>query len=369
MATKICFVGLDNYPILNSEYAKERFGGESVQQVLIAKALVDLGYEISTVVHNYGQKDGEVIDKIKVWTSYQPSGGIPIFRFIHPRITSVWKALKRANADVYYQSCATVLTGIVSAYCQLHHKKFIFRTAHDADCIPGKQLIKFVRDRKIYEYGLKRADIIAVQSEKQKQSLKKNYQLNSVLINMAVELPKQENYTEKDIDILWVNNMRPFKRPELALKIAEMLPHRSLTMIGGLSHGFDAFYRRMEENSRKAHNLDFMGQVPYQNINQYFARSKLFLNTSEWEGFPNSFLQAWIRGLPVVSFFDPDNIIDNLKLGSVPSDLENMAECIENLLNEKLERNPIMDRAKTFAQKNYSPKVIAKQYAELLNDT
>ena len=104
MAKKICFVGLDNYPILNSKYANQRFGGESVQQVLIAKAFADLGYEVSSIVLDYGQKNGTLIGKIKVWKSYNLYKGIPIFRFIHPRITSLWKALKKANDDVYYQS-------------------------------------------------------------------------------------------------------------------------------------------------------------------------------------------------------------------------------------------------------------------------
>ena len=186
---------------------------------------------------------------------------------------------------------------------------------------------------------------------------------------MAVEIPKDETYSVKDIDMLWINNIRPFKRPELVLKIAAMLPHRSITMIGGSSYGYEEIYKRIEKNAAKINNLNFMGQIPYQQINTYFARSKLFFNTSEWEGFPNSFLQSWIRGLPVVSFFDPDNIIDKIKLGFVASDLENMAECIELLLNDNRKRNVFFNRARSYARSNYSPDVIAKQYVELLNST
>jgi hypothetical protein len=36
---RICFVGLDNLPVLAPEYRSELIGGESVQQTLLARAL------------------------------------------------------------------------------------------------------------------------------------------------------------------------------------------------------------------------------------------------------------------------------------------------------------------------------------------
>src|SRR5262245_32564899 len=37
-AMKICFVGIDNLPLLAPEYRGQRIGGESVQQTLLARA-------------------------------------------------------------------------------------------------------------------------------------------------------------------------------------------------------------------------------------------------------------------------------------------------------------------------------------------
>jgi hypothetical protein len=55
----ICFVGLENLPVLAREYGRFRIGGAQVQQTLLAKALVERGFRVSMVVGDYGQRDGE----------------------------------------------------------------------------------------------------------------------------------------------------------------------------------------------------------------------------------------------------------------------------------------------------------------------
>jgi len=365
-AKKICFVGLDNYPVLNPEKGAEYFGGESVQQTLLAKAFRDFGYEVSMVVKDYGQAQGEVIDGIRVWKTFDERVGIPVLRFVYPRITSIISALKSANADIYYQSCAGILTGMVGWFCRQYGRKFVFRLAHDSDCIPGKQIIRLWRDRKIYEYGLRRADLIAAQGVKQVVLLKKNYQLGSVPVNMAVEAPSSTIGADRDIDVLWVNNLRDFKRPEIAVKLAEQLPEYKVAMIGGAVPGCERLYKDIEAAASELNNLEFLGPVSYQKVNDYFSRSRLFVNTSDWEGFPNSFLQAWIRGVPVVSFFDPDGLIASKGLGAVPQDLPAMVSVIDDMLRDEEYCNAVAQRSEKFALDNYAPNAVAGIYEQLL---
>jgi len=227
-------------------------------------------------------------------------------------------------------------------------------------------LINLWRDRKLYEYGLRRADIIAAQSDYQKGLLKNHYGLQSVFINMAVELPEVENTCERDIDILWVNNIRDCKRPFMALQLAEMLPNHRLVMIGGAARGFETLFKKIEEYAKRLSNIEFMGAIPYHNVNQYFSRAKLFLNTSDIEGFPNSFLQAWIRDVPVVSFFDPDDLIATRQLGTVPKDLEVMASDLKRLLMDDKTRQTMAAKAQEYVLENYSPINIARHYESLL---
>jgi len=366
MARSICFANFDNYPVLNPEKGNEYFGGESVQQTLLAKAFTKRGYSVSTVVKDYGQPNGETIDGIQVWKTYRQDAGIPVFRFLYPRLASVWNALKKADADVYYQSCAGMLTGVVAHFCRRYNRKFIFRIAHDSDCIPGEQIITYARDKKIYEYGLRNADFIASQSVQQQRLLQENYGLDSDVINMAVELPVNREVQERDIDILWVNNIRKFKRPELAVELAKLLPGLSMVMIGGSVPGNDELFREIKSKAASLANLEYTGAVPYHEVNNYFNRARVFVNTSDSEGFPNSFLQAWIRGVPVFSFFDPDNLLMRESLGGSPRDLDEMAAVLGPLLKNGDELDALSGRVMNFAYDHFSPDVVACRYIDVL---
>ena len=111
---KICLVGLDNLPVLAPEHRQHPIGGESVQQTLLGRALARRGHYVSMVVADHGQVDGAEWEGIRVFKAYRPDAGIPVLRFIHPRWTGMWSALARADADLYYTSCAGMQVGLLA---------------------------------------------------------------------------------------------------------------------------------------------------------------------------------------------------------------------------------------------------------------
>jgi len=244
----------------------------------------------------------------------------------------------------------------------------IFRIAHDSDCVPGEQLIGLERDRRIYDYGLRRAHMISAQSKRQADTLFKNYGLKSHEVFMAAEIPPDPVDSERDIDVLWVNNFRGFKRPELVIDIAKHLPETTFTIIGGKMKGFEDIYDEVEKGASELPNVDFVGAVPYSEVNSYFTRAKLFLNTSDSEGFPNSFLQAWVRRVPVVSYFDPDGLINDRKLGVAVSSQANFHEALGALLSDNELRREMGARARQFVIDTYSASAAVDVYEKLFAD-
>jgi hypothetical protein len=49
--TRICFVGLENLPVLAPEFEQYGIGGAPLQQALLAKAFVRRGYQVSMLPH------------------------------------------------------------------------------------------------------------------------------------------------------------------------------------------------------------------------------------------------------------------------------------------------------------------------------
>jgi glycosyltransferase involved in cell wall biosynthesis len=275
------------------------------------------------------------------------------------------KALRKIDADIYFESPAGVLTGLTAVHCRWNKRKFIFRVASDVDCIPGRQLITLWRDRKIFEYGLRRADVIAAQSNYQSVLLKKHYGLDSDIVNMALEAPTESLNEVRDIDVLWISNIKQVKRPDLLISLARSLPKVKFTMIGGIVRGEESLYSEIEKRSAQSPNVEFLGQVPYQHVNACLARAKVFVNTSDIEGFPNTFLQAWARKVPVVSYFDPDGLILSRDLGRRPVTEEEMRNALCDLLQNEKERERLGERAHRFALTEYSADVAAEKYLEL----
>jgi len=365
---KICFVEGQSYAVLNSATKVAVTGGESVQHTLLAQAFAERGWQVSMVSRDIGQDDGVVVNGVQVWKTFKKTDGLPYLRFFYPRLTSIWRALRNADADVYFQSCAGLMTGVVARFAASRGRKMIFRIAHDTDCIRGQQLITYERDRRIYDFGLRRTDLISAQSNVQARLLDENYGLSSVEIDMSAEIPDEPDDSQRNIDVLWVNNFRAFKRPELVIDIARNMPDVSFTMIGGQMKGDESLYSDVKDAAAAVDNVNFVGAVPYSDVNTYFSKAKVFLNTSDSEGFPNSFLQAWVRGVPVVSYFDPDGLIDARGLGVSVEDQSSFEDALSGLLLHDDERRRVGECTRKFVIDRYSPDAIVRKYEQLIMD-
>ena len=105
-------------------------------------------------------------------------------------------------------------------------------------------------------------------------------------------------------------------------------------MIGGPSGG-DAesrrYYEVIRSQTEALPNLTFLGFVHPTDVEQHFERARIFVNTSDAEGFPNTFLQAWSRSMPTVSLFDPNSEEEGLPVCSAVKEIKEMVEVLRKL--------------------------------------
>lgn len=364
----ICFVGINNLAALAPEFENHVMGGAELQQTLLAKALARKGFDVSMVVADLGQPDGTEWFGVKTYKAYRPDGGIPGLRFIYPRWTGIWSALKRANAYIRYSSCAGLLPGQLAMFTKYHPGKVVFRIAHDTDCRPEKLLIPNWRSKALYRYGLKRVDLILAQTAGQQAEMKKNFGRESRVIPSLLDLTTdKKGFAERNIDTLWVSNIRSFKRPELALTFAAQSPWAVLHMIGGTQLGAEDYFEEIRKRAEVLPNLTFHGPLPYNTVNEHMARTRVFINTSESEGFPNTYLQAWARGTPVVGFFDPDGVIAREGLGRTVRSISELQRAVREFLNDPELWSATSERCFQYASTVHGEKAVNSYAAALLS--
>ncbi len=361
VAPHICFVAPALYPVLSGSTQIESVGGAEVQQAILARTFQQAGYRVSVVTMDYGQPEEIIIDGIRVIRAHAPQAGLPVLRFIYPRMTSMWQAMARADADIYYQRASGMLTGLVAQFCAHRGKRFIYSAASDADFYPELPLISYGRDKWFYRRGLRMADQIVVQNETQRQACLANFGRTSTLVPSCHAVQGQEPADPAGY-VLWVGTIKSLKRPELFLELARRLPAIRFRLVGG---GDAAILGNLKAADLK--NLELTGFVPYSQVAQHFAGARVFVNTSEFEGFPNTFLQAWSRAIPSVSFFDNGSRVDNLPVTRCVRDVEEMAAVISEWMSDDVSWKTAGTRAQAYFNGQHTPQAALNAYAPLLN--
>lgn len=333
----ICFVAPDAFPVLSGDTRVRSVGGAEVQQVIVAGELVKRGYTVSMVCQDFGQPDGVEISGIRVFRTFRQDAGLPVVRFVWPRLTSTWRCLEKAGADIYYQRTAGMLTGVVAEFCRRNGRKSIFAAAGNPDLEPNTPRIEYARDRWIYEYGLRHVDRILVQNKEQERLCLANFGRTPTLVPNCYPLPENRAQAGGRY-VLWVSTIRSLKRPDLFLDLAQALPRFRFRMIGGPGRGEAPLFKAIMERARTIPNLEFLGFVPYARVNEHFDTASIFVNTSESEGFPNTFLQAWARGVPTVSFIDCGARVHGRHVGCQAGTFASMVDRVAGLLGSDTER-------------------------------
>lgn len=363
----ICFVAPYAYLLLTTEANIPVIGGAELQQVTVARALAARGYRVSMVCLDFGQIDKITIDGITIHRAYRPDEGLPVLRFLWPRLTRMWGCLARVDADIYYQRAAGMLTGIVAAFCKRYHKKSLFAVASNFDFTDSSVTIRYKRDRWLYEYGVRHVDRVLVQNREQAKLCLQEFGRKSDLVPNCYPAPTVLP-RKPGSEILWVSTIRRIKRPNLFLDLARALPEYRFTMVGGPAGDESRIYDLIRADAETLSNVNFIGFVPYSRIDEYFDRAALFLNTSESEGFPNTFLQAWARATPTISFFDCGARSDGAEVGQSVDSWPEMREAVENLMTNEDQREAKGTNCRRYVERHHSVRRVVDRYTEVFDE-
>jgi len=204
-------------------------------------------------------------------------------------------------------------------YAKLHKIPMVLhiasqRNVEKLNCQHGIKGIFDFLYQTIAKYVIRNANKIICQAQYQNMLLQSNYgrSCNIILPNFH---PIPEDTIKKSLPakIVWIANIKQLKQPELFVELAETFQDNDSTkfiMIGRPASG--AWQRRLFERMNRLSNLAYRGELSIDEVNEVLSESHIFVNTSRYEGFPNTYIQAWMRKVPVVALnFDPDDVIKN----------------------------------------------------------
>ncbi|HSU78392.1 MAG TPA: glycosyltransferase family 4 protein [Burkholderiales bacterium] len=371
MATRkphICFVAPYAWPVLARDPNIQVVGGAEVQQSILARLFAGAGYPVSMITLDYGQPSPARVDGVTVHKAFREGAGIPVLRFVHPRLTTMWRVLRQAGADVYYQRSSAMWTGVVAEFCRRHGKRSIYAGASDRDFEIGQEQISHARDRWLYRRGLARVDRIVAQNPFQRESCRRNHAREALVIPSCYVPPPQAGRATLALDrVLWVGTIHDYKRPHLLLDIAERLPHRRFVMIGGPSVGGErikpGYFEEVRERAAALPNVEFTGFLPLDEVERWFDHARLLVLTSVYEGMPNVFLQAWARGVPTVATVDVGAAVN-----TVFTDVGQGTARVEALLSDEGLWAQASDDCLAYFERNHSAGEVLARYARLFDE-
>jgi glycosyltransferase involved in cell wall biosynthesis len=138
----------------------------------------------------------------------------------------------------------------------------------------------------------------------------------------------------KDIDILGVGTLNPFKQYDVFINIIKELS-ASFPKIKAVICGEGterAKLERMIGELGLENNITMTGLIPHTDVLKWMQRSKVFLHPSSYEGFGSVCLEALFAGAWVISFCDPMQIdTERWRIAKNPDDMRRRAFEILNM--------------------------------------
>jgi len=367
----ICLVAHFAYGAMAGGYFGH-IGGVERQTSLMAKWFAAHGHRVSMLTWDEGQEDEVEIDGVRIIKMCRRNAGLPGLRFFWPRWTSLNAAMRRADADIYYQNCAEHVTGQVAMWCRRHGRKLIYSVASDPDCDVRLPEMRKLRDRVLYRYGLRHADRIIVQTQRQQDMLREGFKRNSVKVPMpCVALPEAESRSDHIPSgdtkrVLWIGRVCKVKRPDRLLELARRCPDMVFDFVG--PSGETTYARDIVGRAESIPNLNVYGPASRNEVSRFYRQADLMCCTSDFEGFPNTFLEAWSHGLPIVSTFDPDGLIADKGLGIAVNDVSELAAGLQKLLDSPEQLQHASRTAREYYLANHTVDVAMAKFEQIFMD-
>ncbi|MCK4806014.1 MAG: glycosyltransferase family 4 protein [Candidatus Aegiribacteria sp.] len=357
---RICFLIPTAYAAFINNIEGARSGAE-FQMALVAQYLSEKGYNIEVVC----QDKGHLVHHKSHIADYRLLPGISHANTVNLAIRYFMYIINNV-ADIYITRMMTPLLPVYRLATRLVRKPLVFSCASQYDVakqFKGRNLLRFIIPA--CRAALINCDGVVTQTKWQKEELEINYRKESKVISNALNIDDwKPGNSPSGSKVVWLGNIRPVKRFDRLVRIAEMCPDIDFTAIGDIS---DA---SAHQTDYLPSNLHWVGRKGKSEVKRILQKSHILLNTSESEGFPNTILEARALGLFTI-FFRIDSLSVGFfnqqeDLGKVVDTCHDASQAIYTYLKSNDEWKNRSRKVILSWVKNYSIEIVGQKWEKLI---
>jgi len=345
-----------------------RMGGAELQAHYLSNEFKKDGHEIHYIFDS--DKEVKIKDPKIFYYPLHDFGRL----FCYLNFFPIGNLLKKIQPDIIYQRVKFAYTGIIAYYAKKNSIKMVYNISSDAECVKNKikinkTFVPNIINEYMGIYGIKNSNLIITQTHYQQKLLKQNFGLDSRVVPNGHPIPSCPFKKTTPPIVTWIANIKPLKQPEMFIKLAqECQDIEAQFIIVGRLEGKE-YKKSFSEKIKKIPNLKYLGELPFEKTNELLSKASLLVNTSLQEGFPNTYIQAWMRETPVIALnADPDDLIKKYKIGYHSGNFKQMVKDIQYLIENECIRKEMGKRARKYAVENHDIKKIGKKYLEIFEE-
>ena len=340
------------------------FGGSTKQQWYLAQTIIEHGHEVVCITPT---KDSDNFQREIDGIQFVPSP---------PKTTNLQlhHILAHEDPDWLYWRTNSLHLGPCFFIARQLGINLIYACASDKDCTPSHALNPYSQLRHLwplYQWGLDQADHIFVQHTGQHQLLSERYAAKANQVNNISLIPNIDTPSGDEPYIAWIGNLRYEKRPDLLIEIAQQLPECKFIVCGKALKNYrseQGYTERVHQMLCDLPNIDYRGAVPPDEVIHIVSHASLLLSTSIQEGLPNTMLEAWSVGVPVISLeLDIGGLITRHNLGVITNSVEDTVMSIRQHMDAPQELARMGENGVEYVMQHHAPEVVYQQLASALH--
>ena len=342
-------------------------GGAETQIYLLARALAQRGARVRLLAF---ELDGvslpgtvEQVD-IAVRPPYRAHDRLGKFR----EVLAIARAVLGADSRVIVTRAAGPHVGLAGAFAKLSGHRFVHSSANISD-FDFRRLEPKRRNRALFRLGMRLADEIVVQTEEQVRMCEQQFGRTPIRVGSIAEAASQRKAMPEAF--LWAGRLVWYKRPLEYINLARAIPEARFWMIVVPVEYSAEGAVLMEEVLRQADqvpNLEILEPRPRPELMKLVDRAVAVVNTADFEGMPNIFLEAWSRGVPTLTLsHDPDGVIERYGLGGfAQGSAGRCAELAAQLWESRFEQAEVAARCRAYLDAHHSPFAVTSGWLDAL---